>query len=125
MKDFFDAKYPPASELQEIHMPLHTKQECIASWMTMNSTVGTGDYYWQMHFCGGGRDFKDGTACYYDSGSPLVCKDANNDTFQYGITLGIHGPQIRRRPCTPGIQDVIYLRVSSYIDWIEQTTKNN
>ena len=108
-------------------MPLHTKAECISSWktITLAQIVGSGDGYWQTHFCGGGQNFKDSTACYYDSGSPLVCTDANGDTVQYGITIAFHGQHILKKPCTPGIQDVIYLRVSSFIDWIERTMQNN
>ena len=65
-----------------------------------------------------------GTPCLYDSGSPLVCEDMYGNRQLYGIAIAIHGPEINERPCTPGKQISVFIRVPYYAKWIIKTIKN-
>uniref|UniRef100_A0A1I7YHA6 Peptidase S1 domain-containing protein n=1 Tax=Steinernema glaseri TaxID=37863 RepID=A0A1I7YHA6_9BILA len=57
--------------------------------------------------------------CYGDSGGPLLKKDENGVTWQYGIAHKLTSPT---HSCTDGTPS-IFTRVSAYCDWIEKTTR--
>uniref|UniRef100_A0A1A9X3F3 Vitamin K-dependent protein C n=1 Tax=Glossina brevipalpis TaxID=37001 RepID=A0A1A9X3F3_9MUSC len=101
---------PVAEALQEVRVPILSLEEC------RNSSYGSSRITENMLCAGvpeGGKD-----SCQGDSGGPLHVAMENTDTYHLaGIVSWGEGCA---RPNLPGV----YTRVSSYLEWIEEKTKD-
>ena len=122
----FNARNPPSTTLREIKVLVQDRKECLQNFNTVHSVKrGDSGEFWRKFFCGGSKDPKDGTACYHDSGSPLLCTDKYGREQLHGVAVGIHGPEILNKPCKPGSQMVFFTRVATYAKWIMETIISN
>lgn len=121
----FQKSSKPSKYLKEIRVPLIPKRDCIEIVKTIDEVGRNTTAFWGKMMCGGGRNETYGTACLHDSGSPLVCQDKYNNIDLHGIAIAIHGPEIRTKPCTPGKQIIVFLRVARYVSWILDIVKKN
>ncbi|XP_063395305.1 mucin-2-like [Cydia fagiglandana] len=92
--------------LQEVELPVISTAECRRRTAALPLYRVTDDM-----FCAGyergGRD-----ACLGDSGGPLMCQEADNKWYIYGVTSNGYGCARANRPG-------VYTKVSHYIDWID------
>ncbi|XP_066921845.1 mite allergen Der p 3-like [Clytia hemisphaerica] len=126
IQEMNDTKHEPSLSLQKIDVPLLGRNHCISEFDKENGTtmLSNKNLFWDKMMCGGSSNPNIGTPCLYDSGSPLVCEDIYGNRQLYGIAIAIHGPEINERPCTPGKQISVFLRVPHYAKWIIKTTKD-
>ena len=68
-----------------------------------------------VEFCAGSADGSRGS-CISDLGGPLICIDENNHPVLYGLTSREPDHDCLN-PSSPGV----YAKVSSAIDWIQNT----
>nr|XP_023014800.1 chymotrypsinogen A-like [Leptinotarsa decemlineata] len=107
----FTSGAAPTPYLKQVHVPVISTETC----RTIMNTLVTPDTYLDANkeICAGGQTNLD--SCTQDGGSGLVCRDSATTPFSlvglvnWGKGCGITG--------VPGV----YVRVSSYIDWITRT----
>ncbi|XP_055321697.1 uncharacterized protein LOC129577895 isoform X2 [Sitodiplosis mosellana] len=97
--------------LKEVDVPIIGHQQC--EQQLRNTRLG---YTYQLNpgfICAGGEEGKD--ACKGDGGGPMVCE--RNGAWQLVgvVSWGIGCGQVN----VPGV----YVKVSHYLDWIQQTTQ--
>lgn len=99
----------PSKRLLATNIPIQPDSQC--------QRVYGSEYQTPMMMCAGDlRGGKD--TCQGDSGGPLAIRNKNGSYVLVGVTSFGSGCA---RANTPGV----YTRVTSYIDWIEQTIKSN
>jgi len=108
--DAINQNYEPSSDLQEIDVPLVTKEIC--------REVHSGEVT-DVVFCGGQLQKATMTSCIGDSGSPLVCNVKNqNQSLLVGIMIG------GNRLCRTGKDYMMFTEVSKYRSWIDRNAKD-
>ncbi|KAL6265616.1 hypothetical protein P5V15_002410 [Pogonomyrmex californicus] len=93
---------PDPDHLREVEVPILPSCKYLPD--QNNATICAG-------YPEGGRD-----ACQGDSGGPLMCRNPNLESQWYAAGLISHGDGCGR-PNEPGV----YMKVSYYVDWIQQT----
>ncbi|KAH9278378.1 Tryptase [Echinococcus granulosus] len=101
--------------LRHINVPLISLDDC--------KDIFTPLMLWNPNFhihssfiCAGNSESTD--ACQYDSGGPMMCRSGVDDQY---IVVGVISFGIKCASGYPGI----YTRVTSYLDWIHDTTASH
>ncbi|XP_074655474.1 serine protease 30-like [Tubulanus polymorphus] len=92
--------------LREVVLPIGSRTQCSRNWRQ--------DYVHEAMICAGLHRGWEGT-CPGDSGGPLMCEKPDKSWVQVGITSFGHYRAYNYRD--------VFTRVSSYVDWIQQTMK--
>lgn len=97
--------------LKEVDVPIINQQQC--QQQLRNTRLG---YSYKLNpgfICAGGEEGKD--ACKGDGGGPMVCERNGSWQLVGVVSWGIGCGQVN----VPGV----YVRVSHYLDWIQQVTR--
>jgi len=102
----------PSDMLKEYNIPVITTEYCMKlyGWFGRIHPLGI------EHICMGGPETPDIHACHGDSGGPMVCK-RNGQYELVGVASRTGSPQCSKRPS-------VYMRVSTFRSWIEETISN-
>jgi transmembrane serine protease 3 len=97
--------------LHQVSLPVINPQECIDMFKKKDYPLAIRP---EVHLCAaypeGGKD-----TCQGDSGGPLVVKGSNGYVLQGVVSFG--------KGCARAGWPGVYARVSTYIDWINETVK--
>lgn len=108
---FSRASRSSADRLQEVHVPIIDNATCAQSAAGRRDTIDTSMVC--AGYPAGGKD-----ACQGDSGGPLVVPGGPSGWTQVGVVSFGDG-------CAAANSYGVYTRVSHFIDWIQQVTREN
>ncbi|XP_066151880.1 chymotrypsinogen A-like [Euwallacea fornicatus] len=103
----------PTQVLRQVHVPIVTNSQCVASYNAILGTANTAAYLdLPNEICAGGQAQLD--TCTQDGGSPLVCPSSNGPFSLVGLVLW-------GKNCGQPGRYGVYLNVPSYVNWIQCT----
>jgi len=103
--------------LRKVDVPLIDSEACQISYKNC-AYICPQQIYPKAMLCAGGKEGKD--ACHQDSGGPLYFKEDRGNVM-YGVVS--FGPRCKDHK-TPGHPPGVYVRVSTYVDWIQEQIRN-